>query len=45
MSPTPGRLPEDVDDYVTSAQALHAVGTRLFTVGLSGPQFDPRADP
>jgi probable F420-dependent oxidoreductase len=41
VSPTPGRLPEDVDDYVTSAAALHAVGTRLFTVGLNGPDFDP----
>jgi probable F420-dependent oxidoreductase len=41
VSPTPGRLPEDVGDYVASAQALHAVGTRLFTVGLNGPLFDP----
>jgi probable F420-dependent oxidoreductase len=41
VSPTPGRLPEDVDDYVSSAAALHAVGTRLFTVGLNGPDFDP----
>jgi probable F420-dependent oxidoreductase len=40
VSPTPGRLPEDVGDYAAGAQALHDVGTRLFTVGLSGPDYD-----
>jgi len=40
VSPTPGRLPEDVADYAAGAQALHDVGTRLFTVGLSGPDYD-----
>jgi probable F420-dependent oxidoreductase len=41
VAPTPGRLPEDVADYVASAGSLYAVGTRLFTVGLGGPDFDP----
>ena len=40
VSPTPGRLPEDVSDYAAGAQALYDVGTRLFTVGLSGPDYD-----
>ncbi len=40
VSPTPGRLPEDVGDYAAGAQALYDVGTRLFTVGLSGPHYD-----
>ena len=40
VSPTPGRLPEDVADYAGGAQALYDVGTRLFTVGLSGPDYD-----
>ena len=40
MSPKPGRLPEDVSDYAAGAEALHEVGTRLFTVGLSGPDHD-----
>ena len=40
VSPTPGRLPEDVGDYAAGAQALHDVGTRLFTVGLGGPDYD-----
>ena len=40
VSPTPGRLPEDVADYAAGAQALYDVGTRLFTVGLSGPDYD-----
>ncbi len=40
VSPTPGRLPEDVKDYAAGAQALYAVGTRLFTTGLSGPDHD-----
>ena len=41
VAPTPGRLPEDVADYVASAGSLYAVGTRLFTVGLGAPDFDP----
>ena len=40
VSPTPGRLPEDVADYAAGAQALYDVGTRLFTVGLDGPDYD-----
>lgn len=40
VSPTPGRLPEDVADYAAGAQALYAVGTRLLTVGLGGPGYD-----
>ncbi len=40
VSPKPGRLPEDVADYAAAAQDLHDVGTRLFTVGLSGPDYD-----
>ena len=40
VSPKPGRLPEDVADYVAAAEALHAVGTRLFTVGVGGPKYD-----
>ena len=40
VSPRPGRFPEDARDYPASAEALHAVGTRLFTVGLSGPAYD-----
>ncbi|NHA68965.1 LLM class F420-dependent oxidoreductase [Phycicoccus flavus] len=41
VSPKPGRLPEDVDDYAAGAQGLYDVGTRLFTVGLNGPDYDP----
>ena len=41
VSARPGRLPEDVADYAAGAQALYEVGTRLFTVGLSGPGYDP----
>lgn len=41
VSPTPGRLPEEVGDYAGGAQALHDVGVRLFTVGLNGPDYDP----
>ncbi|SDE03451.1 LLM class F420-dependent oxidoreductase [Auraticoccus monumenti] len=33
VAPTPGREPEQVADYAAAAQALHDVGTRLFTVG------------
>ncbi len=40
VSPKPGRLPEDVADYAASAEELHAVGTRLLTVGLNGPRYD-----
>lgn len=40
VSPKPGRLPEDVGDYAAGAQALYDVGTRLFTVGLNGPDYD-----
>ncbi len=40
VSPTPGRFPEDVADYAAGAQALYDVGTRLFTVGLGGPDYD-----
>ncbi len=40
VSPKPGRLPEDVADYAAGAQALHDIGTRLFTVGVGGPSFD-----
>jgi hypothetical protein len=40
VSPRPGRFPEDARDYPASAEALYAVGTRLFTVGLSGPAYD-----
>ena len=40
VSPLPGRFPEDVADYAASADALYAVGTRLLTVSLSGPDHD-----
>lgn len=40
VSPKPGRLPEDVEDYAAGAEELYAVGTRLFTVGLNGPDYD-----
>ena len=40
VSRKPGRLPEDVGDYAAGAEALYDVGTRLFTVGLSGPDYD-----
>ena len=40
VSPKPGRLPEDVEDYAAGAQELYDVGTRLFTVGLNGPDHD-----
>ena len=36
----PGRFPEDVPDHASNADALYAVGTRLFTLGLSGPYAD-----
>ena len=39
-SPKPGRFPEDVEDYAAGAEELYAVGTRLFTVGLNGPDYD-----
>jgi probable F420-dependent oxidoreductase len=40
VSPRPGRFPEDARDYTASAEALYAAGTRLFTVGLTGPRYD-----
>ena len=40
VSAKPGRLPEDVAEYAAGAEALYDVGTRLFTVGLSGPDYD-----
>ncbi|GAB3116128.1 LLM class F420-dependent oxidoreductase [Janibacter alkaliphilus] len=40
VSPTPGRLPEDVADYAAGAQALYDVGTRLLTYGTDGPDHD-----
>lgn len=40
VSPKPGRLPEDAEDYVAGAVELYDVGTRLFTVGLNGPDYD-----
>ncbi len=40
VSPLPGRHPESVADYVAGAEALYAVGTRLFTVGVDGPAYD-----
>jgi probable F420-dependent oxidoreductase len=40
VSPRPGRFPEDARDYAASAEALYAVGTRLFTVGVCGPSYD-----
>jgi probable F420-dependent oxidoreductase len=40
VSPKPGRFPEDVPDYAAAAEDLVAVGTRLLTVGRSGPRYD-----
>ena len=40
VSPLPGRFPEDVADHAAAADALYAVGTRLFTTSLSGPDPD-----
>jgi len=40
VSHRPGRFPEDAPDYAAGAEALYAVGTRLFTVGLNGPAYD-----
>jgi probable F420-dependent oxidoreductase len=40
VSPRPGRFPEDVEDYAAGAEALYEVGTRLFTIGVSGPDYD-----
>lgn len=40
VAPTPGRFAEKVDDYVANAEALYAVGTRLFTIGVQAPAFD-----
>ncbi|HET6968401.1 MAG TPA: LLM class F420-dependent oxidoreductase [Ornithinibacter sp.] len=40
VSARPGRFPEDVADYAAAAEGLVAVGTRLLTVGVSGPRYD-----
>ncbi|MEP6797010.1 MAG: LLM class flavin-dependent oxidoreductase, partial [Lapillicoccus sp.] len=40
VAPTPGRMAEEVDSYAVNAQALHDVGVRLFTVGISGEARD-----
>jgi probable F420-dependent oxidoreductase len=40
VSARPGRFPEDARDYTASAEALYAAGTRLLTVGLTGPRYD-----
>ena len=40
-----GASPSRSRDYAGGAQALHDVGTRLFTVGLSGPRLRPRSGP
>jgi len=40
VAPTPGRMPEQVSSYADNARALYAVGTRLFTVGISGDEHD-----
>ncbi|MDF2575865.1 MAG: class F420-dependent oxidoreductase [Agromyces sp.] len=40
VNPLPGRYPEGGVDYAANAEALHAVGTRLFTVGLEAPAWD-----
>lgn len=37
---TPGRQPEQVDDYPGNAQQLYDIGTRLFTIGLQEPPYD-----
>ena len=39
VAPTPGRYAEEVASYAANAQALYDVGTRLFTIGLSGEQY------
>ncbi len=40
VSQRPGRFPEDVPSYGAAAEELYAVGTRLFTLGLTGPTYD-----
>jgi probable F420-dependent oxidoreductase len=40
VSPLPGRHAESIKDYPAGAEALYAAGTRLFTVGVSGPAYD-----
>ncbi len=40
VAPTPGRMREEVDSYAGNAQALHDVGVRLFTIGISGDEHD-----
>ncbi|GAA1907429.1 LLM class F420-dependent oxidoreductase [Lapillicoccus jejuensis] len=39
VAPTPGRMPEQVEDYAASAQTLYDAGVRLFTVGISGEEY------
>ena len=39
VAPTPGRQPEQVEDYAGSAQTLYDAGVRLFTVGISGEAY------
>ena len=40
VDPKPARDRETITDYPAHAEALYAVGTRLFTVGLEGPEWD-----
>jgi probable F420-dependent oxidoreductase len=39
VAPSPGRYAEQVASYSTNAQAFYDVGTRLFTIGLSGERY------
>jgi probable F420-dependent oxidoreductase len=39
VAPTPGRMKEEVASYAINAQQLYDIGTRLFTVGLSGDDY------
>lgn len=36
----PGRYPEKVESYEHNAEELYAAGTRLFSQGISGPDYD-----
>ncbi|WP_427385524.1 LLM class F420-dependent oxidoreductase [Janibacter sp. G56] len=40
VSARPGRLPEDVDDYASSAEELRRAGVTLLTYGVGGPDHD-----
>ena len=40
VSQRPGRFPESARDYAGAAEGLWEVGTRLFTIGLTGPGYD-----